>query len=204
MADKGKPIKVVPICALDKESLSPSFDELVDLALPNLPLATTTTSQTPPTSLYPNGTLNGEHKEKAGDKEKAHDKDKNANGEKASEKAAEKTGEKSADGKDGKKKKGKKLASVESGFESVQNRRKTMEDKHVIMDNFRVCPLPPLFAPPAPQFSTPLPPLFLSSSNVCFHAAWIPLRHRIGRRAVLILRSVRRTRRRRDVEDRGG
>lgn len=45
----------------------------------------------------------------------------------------------SKEGKDkDKKKKVKGISSVESGFESVQGRRKTMEDTHVIIDDFRV------------------------------------------------------------------
>lgn len=43
-------------------------------------------------------------------------------------------GEKGAD----KKKKVKRIVSMESGFESVQGRRKNMEDTHVIIDDFRV------------------------------------------------------------------
>jgi hypothetical protein len=142
VADKGKPIKVVASSALDKDSLGPPFDELIELALPNLPLATTTTGQTPPTNLYTNGTQNGD-KEKPNTAEKKEEKaaDKSAGVEKVAEKVVDKPVDK--ENKEGKKKKGKRLASVESGFESVQNRRKTMEDKHIIMDNFRVCPLLP-------------------------------------------------------------
>lgn len=114
VSGKEKPVVVKLATAI--ETLP--FEEIVDTVLPLLPPA----SRSPLSQLVH---LNGHHN--GADK---HDDNK-------SDRGSEKGDSNNNNVKPDKKKKGKKLLSLESGFESVQGRRKQMEDKHVIMDNFR-------------------------------------------------------------------
>ncbi len=112
ITDKGKTFRISNICALEKDTVASALDEMIDLIQPTLPVVTTPSASSNANSsgyISPNGST---------------------------------TSLPLLPGTEGKekekKKKGKRIVSVESGFESVQGRRKTMEDKHIIMDNFRV------------------------------------------------------------------
>jgi len=123
VADQGKMFGLYTACGLDKKHISSILDEMMDNILPeitkrNPPLASSTSSEPQTSNLPPNGNSPAQPLLPS-----------------ITEILAERRLSITKDEK--KKPKKKPIIGFESGYESLQGRRRAMEDTHVIMDNFR-------------------------------------------------------------------